>query len=76
MLAGPPERPLPDARVERSMIEASDSLRGQRISFVGLQATINDALVRMKLQDSTVTTSLHYPHIRHSGLGITANGTG
>lgn len=57
----PSERQLPDSIVERSMIEAADGLPGQRIDFVGLQATITDVMVRVKLQDGTVSTTLVRP---------------
>ena len=60
-IAGPSERPLPDSMVERSIIEAPEGLPGQRISFVGLQATITDVLVRVKLADGTVTTTFVKP---------------
>lgn len=61
MVTAPSERELPDSVVERSIIEASDGLVGQRITFVGLQATITDVMVRVKLEDGTVTTSLVRP---------------
>ncbi len=57
----PSERQLSDSIVERSMIEAPGGLPGQRINFVGLQATITDVMVRVKLQDGTVTTTLVRP---------------
>lgn len=61
VLAGPAERQLPDSMVERSIIEAPGGLIGQRINFIGLQATITDVMVRVKLDDDTVTTSLVRP---------------
>ena len=57
----PSERELSDSIVERSMIEAPDGLPGQRITFVGLQATITDVMVRVKLEDGTVSTTLVRP---------------
>ena len=61
VVSGPAERQLPDSIIERSIIEAPDGLPGQEISFVGLQATITDVLVRVKFQDGTVNTSLVRP---------------
>lgn len=46
IVAGPAEQVLPDSVVERSIIEAPDGLVGQRINFVGLQASITDVMVR------------------------------
>jgi hydrogenase/urease accessory protein HupE len=57
----PSERELSDSVVERSMIEAAGGLPGERISFVGLQATITDVMVRVKLEDGSVTTTLVRP---------------
>ncbi|KAA0910801.1 HupE/UreJ family protein [Pusillimonas sp. ANT_WB101] len=61
LMTEPSERQLPDSVVERSLIEAPNGLLGQRISFLGLQASITDVLVRVKLADGTVTTSLVRP---------------
>jgi hydrogenase/urease accessory protein HupE len=61
IVAGPAEQVLPDSVVERSIIEAPAGLVGQRISFVGLQASITDVMVRVKLEDGTVTTTLVRP---------------
>lgn len=61
VVTGPNERELPDSVVERSLIEAPDGLVGQRITFIGLQATITDVMVRIKLKDGTVTTTLVRP---------------
>jgi hydrogenase/urease accessory protein HupE len=61
VVTGPAERQLPDSMVERSIVETPDGLVGQRISFVGLQATITDVMVRVKLQDGTVTTTMVRP---------------
>ena len=61
LVTGPAERELPDSLVERSIIEAPDGLVGQRITFFGLQATITDVMVRVKLEDGTVTTTLIRP---------------
>lgn len=61
LVTGPAEQVLPDSVVERSIIEAPDGLVGQRINFVGLQASITDAMVRVKLADGTVTTTMVRP---------------
>jgi hydrogenase/urease accessory protein HupE len=57
-LTEPAERELPDSLVERRVIETAGGLAGKRIEFVGLQATITDVLVRVKLTDGTVSTTL------------------
>ena len=57
----PSERQLSDSVVERGMIEAAGGLPGKRITFVGLQATNTDVLVRVKLEDGTVNTMLVRP---------------
>jgi hydrogenase/urease accessory protein HupE len=57
----PSKRQLSDSIVERSMIEAAGGLPGERITFVGLQATITDVMVRVKLEDGTVNTTLVRP---------------
>lgn len=57
----PSKRQLSDSIVERSMIEAAGGLPGERIAFVGLQATITDILVRVKLEDGRVNTTLVRP---------------
>ncbi|MBX3582863.1 MAG: HupE/UreJ family protein [Rhizobiaceae bacterium] len=57
----PSKRQLSDSIIERSMIESADNLAGERITFVGLQATITDVMVRVKLDDGTVTTTLVRP---------------
>jgi hydrogenase/urease accessory protein HupE len=57
----PSKRQLSDSIVERSMIEAAGGLPGERIKFVGLQATITDVMVRVKLEDGTVNTTLVRP---------------
>jgi hydrogenase/urease accessory protein HupE len=58
----PALRELPDSLVERRLIEAGGSgLAGQRIAFVGLQATITDVLVRMQMRDGRESTTLVRP---------------
>jgi hydrogenase/urease accessory protein HupE len=57
----PTDRQLPDSIVERRIVEVTDALADQRIDFVGLQATITDVLVRVKLDDGSVSTTLVRP---------------
>ena len=57
----PSERTLPDSVVERRVIDAPGGLAGKRIEFVGLQATITDALVRVHLQDGSQSTTIVRP---------------
>jgi hypothetical protein len=47
----PTVRELPDSLVERRVIDAGGSLIGRRVEFLGLQATITDVLVRVRLHD-------------------------
>lgn len=61
VLTGPVEQQLYDSMVERSVIESPEGLLGQRIRFIGLQATITDVMVRVKLEDGTVSTTLVRP---------------
>ena len=57
----PSVRELPDSLVERRIIKVADGLAGKRIDFVGLQATITDVLVRVRLLDGSESTSLVHP---------------
>jgi hydrogenase/urease accessory protein HupE len=58
----PVVRELPDVRLERRLIETgAGGLAGQRFEMVGLQATITDVLVRVRLRDGTQTTTLVHP---------------
>lgn len=57
----PAERQFPDSLVERRIVETTDGLAGKRIEFVGLQATITDVIVRVKMHDGSVTTTLVHP---------------
>lgn len=53
---------LSDSLIERRVIETSGTgLEGQRIEFVGLQATITDVLVRAERLDGGQTTALVRP---------------
>ena len=57
----PAVRELPDSLVERRIVRVSDSITGKRIDFVGLQATITDVLVRVRLLDGTESTTVVRP---------------
>lgn len=61
VVTGPNERELPDSVIERSLVEAPGGLVGQRITFVGLQVSLTDVMVRVKLADGTVTTTMVRP---------------
>jgi hydrogenase/urease accessory protein HupE len=53
---------LPDATVERRMIDAPrEALHGERIAFAGLAATRTDVLVRATLHDGTQWTVVARP---------------
>lgn len=60
-VAEPLERELSDSVIERSVIESPDELAGQRIDFVGLQATITDVLVRVSWLDGRKATEFVRP---------------
>lgn len=61
-LVEPVENQLNDSLIERRVIEAGPSgLVGQRIEFVGLQASITDVLVRVSRLDGTLSTTLVLP---------------
>jgi hypothetical protein len=58
----PVVRELSDTRLERRLIETgAGGLAGQRFEMVGLQATITDVLVRVRLRDGTQTITLVHP---------------
>ncbi|ATU91218.1 HupE/UreJ family protein [Phyllobacterium zundukense] len=58
----PAERELPDSIVERRVVETTKgNLAGERVEFVGLQATITDVLVRAHLLGQPVSTTLVRP---------------
>jgi hydrogenase/urease accessory protein HupE len=50
-----------DSLLERRKIEVAGGLSGKRIDFVGLQATITDVLVRVRMLDGTYSTTLVSP---------------
>jgi hydrogenase/urease accessory protein HupE len=54
----PVVRELPDAMVERRIINVDGGLAGKRFEFVGLQGTITDVLVRTQLRDAQSSTTL------------------
>ena len=57
----PAVRELPDSLVERRIIKVSDGIAGKRIDFVGLEATITDVLVRVRLLDGSEVTTVVRP---------------
>jgi hypothetical protein len=58
----PVRRELSDSLVERRVIDAGEGgLAGKRVEFVGLQVTITDVLVRVKLRDEALSTTLVHP---------------
>jgi hydrogenase/urease accessory protein HupE len=61
LVAEPLERELSDSVIERSVLESPDDLAGQRIDFVGLQATITDVLVRVSWLDGRKATQFVRP---------------
>jgi hydrogenase/urease accessory protein HupE len=53
---------LADSLVERRLIDAgTDGLAGKRIEFIGLQLTITDVLVRVKMLDGRKWTTIARP---------------
>ena len=57
----PHTRELSDSLVERRVVEAPGGLAGRRIEFPGLQGTISDVLVRVRLANGESTTSIVRP---------------
>jgi hypothetical protein len=57
----PAVRELPDSLVERRIIKVTNGLAGKRIDFVGLQATITDVLIRVRLLDGSESTTVARP---------------
>ncbi len=58
----PVESELNDSLIERRVIEAGPAgLVGQRVEFIGLQASITDVLVRVSRLDGNLTTTLVHP---------------
>ncbi|EJN26974.1 HupE / UreJ protein [Pseudomonas sp. GM78] len=58
----PVESELNDSLIERRVIDAGTTgLVGQRIEFIGLQASITDVLVRVSRLDGSLTTTLVHP---------------
>jgi hypothetical protein len=61
-LRDPIVQELPDSLVERRWIDGGpDGLARKRIEFVGLEATITDVLVRVRLSDGSESTTLVHP---------------
>lgn len=52
---------MPGTTVERRVVEFPGGIEGERIGFVGLEGTITDVLVRVKLQDGAIVTTLVRP---------------
>src|SRR5437868_12448526 len=59
----PTVRRLPDSLIERRLIEVPGGLPGKSIEIVGLQATIADVLVRVRLRDGHGSTTLIHPSL-------------
>ncbi len=60
----PVRRDLFDSVVERRVVDAGEGgLAGKRIEFVGLEATITDVLVRVRLHDRPSSTTLVHPSL-------------
>ncbi|WP_448110538.1 HupE/UreJ family protein [Pseudomonas lini] len=58
----PVESELNDSLIERRVIDTGPAgLIGQRIEFIGLQASITDVLVRVSRLDGSLTTTLVHP---------------
>jgi hydrogenase/urease accessory protein HupE len=58
----PVESELNDSLIERRVIDAGPAgLVGQRVTFIGLQASITDVLVRVSRLDGNLTTTLVHP---------------
>lgn len=55
-VSGPGTQQMPGSTIERRIVEIPGGLAGQRIDFVGLQATITDVLARITLDGRTSTT--------------------
>lgn len=57
----PKVQTLSDSLVERRLIDVAGGIAGKRIDFPGLQGTISDVLVRVKLGEGTPSTTLVRP---------------
>jgi hypothetical protein len=67
-----PVQELTDSIIERRVVEApGGSLAGKRIDFVGLQATITDVLVRVRMLDGSESTTLVHPS--HAWMEVTGS---
>ena len=61
-VTAPTVQELSDSLVEHRLVDAGPGgLAGKRIEFLGLQATITDALVRVQMLDGTRSTTLVHP---------------
>jgi HupE / UreJ protein len=70
-MTAPAVQELPDSIIERRIIEVDDGLAGKRIDFVGLEATITDALVRVRMLDGSESTTLVHPS--HAWMEVTSS---
>ncbi len=57
----PSAQDLPGSHIERQQFAIADGLGGQRVDFLGLDATITDVLVRFQTLDGAHSTSLVHP---------------
>lgn len=58
-VSGPGIQQMPGSTIARSIVEIPGGLAGNRIDFVGLQATITDVLARVTLGGHTTTTMVN-----------------
>ena len=60
-VTAPAVQELTDSIIEHRIVKVDGSLAGTRIDFVGLEATITDALVRVRTLDGSESTTLVHP---------------
>jgi HupE / UreJ protein len=70
-MTAPAVQELPDSIIERRIIEVDGNLAGKRIDFVGLEATITDALVRVRMLNGSESTTLVHPS--HAWMEVTGS---
>jgi hypothetical protein len=70
-MTAPAVQELPDSIIERRIIEVDGNMAGKRIDFVGLEATITDALVRVRMLDGSESTTLVHPS--HAWMEVTGS---
>ncbi|HET9068332.1 MAG TPA: HupE/UreJ family protein [Amaricoccus sp.] len=73
-VSGPGTQAMAGATIERRIVEIPGGLAGQRIDFVGLQATITDVLARVTLDGRTATSMVRpaQPWLEVAGETTTA----